>query len=214
MLNWIWLSFILASVLYAAFTGRMADVSLAMLDGSKNAVELVVGLAGSMIFMLGVMRVAFDGGLRDWIARFLAPLLRRLFPDIPADHPAMTALVMNMASNMLGMGNAATPFGLKAMVEMDKLNRTPGTATDSMVLFLAINTSAIVILPPTGTIAVRLAAGSEAPAAIWVPTLIATSCSTLAAVAAFYLFRRLPVFRPKPVAEARAPGPAAPCRQG
>jgi spore maturation protein SpmA len=154
-----------------------------------------------MVFMLGIMRVAFDGGLRDWIARALAPLLVRIFPEIPPDHPAMSALVMNMASNMLGMGNAATPFGIKAMVEMDKLNRYPGSASNAMVLFLAVNTSAITLLPPSGTMGVRLAAGSSDPAAIWIPTLIATTFSTLAAVGMFYLLRQLPIFRHKPIAE-------------
>jgi spore maturation protein SpmA len=124
------------------------------------------------------------------ISRGLAPLLKRLFPDIPPEHPAMGAMVMNMASNMLGLGNAATPFGLKAMEGLDRLNRRPGVASDSMVLFLAINTSSITLMMPTGTILMRENAGSLAPTAIWIPTLIATTCSTVAAVSAFYLLRR------------------------
>ncbi len=198
MLNWIWLGLILCSVVYAAFTGRMTQVSQGLVDGSKDAVNLVIGLVGGMIFMLGVIRVAFDGGLRDWIARGLSPLLRRLFPEVPPDHPAMGAIVMNMASNMLGLGNAATPFGLKAMTELSKLNGHSRTASDAMVLFLAINTSAITLVPPSGTIFVRAAAGSTQADAIYVPTLIATTCSTLAAVAMFYLLRRLPAFRAVP----------------
>jgi spore maturation protein SpmA len=198
VLNWIWLGLILASIVYASFTGHMADMTLALINGSKQAIELVIGLVGGMVFMLGIMRVAFDGGLRDWIARALAPLLRRLFPEVPADHPAMGAIVMNLASNILGLGNAATPFGLKAMSELSKLNRGRSWASDPMVLFLAINTSAITLLPPSGTIMVRAAANSQSPEAIWIPTLIATSCSTLAAVAMFFLLRRLPAFRPPP----------------
>jgi spore maturation protein SpmA len=199
VLNWIWLGLILSSIIYAAATGRMPEVTQGLFEGTKDAVQLVIGLVGGMMFMLGLVRIAFDGGLRDWIARALAPFLQRLFPEVPPDHPAMGAIVMNMASNMLGLGNAATPFGLKAMSELAKLNRHSQTASDSMVPFLAINTSAITVLPPSGTIMVRLAAGSEMADAIWVPTLIATSCSTVAAVAMFYALRRLPVFRPTPL---------------
>lgn len=219
MLNWIWLGLILVAVLHAAFTGRMPAVSEAAFDGAKAAVELVIGLTGFMIFMLGLMRVARDGGLLRWIARGLEPLLRRLFPEVPPDHPAMGAMVMNMASNVLGLGNAATPFGLKAMVELDRLNPHHGVATDPMVLFLAINTSAITLMAPTGTMAVRSAAGSAAPAAIWIPTLIATTCSTTAAIAAYYALRkrrrfavRVPDDAPPPEAEPAAGGvhPAPP----
>jgi spore maturation protein SpmA len=198
VLNWIWLGLILGSIVYAGFAGRMDEVYAAIFTSAKDAVSLVIGLVGIMVFMLGLMRVAFDAGLRDAIARLLSPLLRRLFPDVPPDHPAMGAMVMNMASNMLGLGNAATPFGLKAMVELGRLNPQPGSASNAMVLFLAINTSAITVFPPTGTIAVRDAAGSQDPFAIWVPTLIATTCSTLAAVGVFYLLRNLALFRPRP----------------
>ena len=202
MLNWIWLGLILLAVVHAAFTGNMQAVSKAAFDSAKSAVELVIGLAGFMIFMLGLMRVARDGGLLRAIARALAPLLRRLFPDVPPEHPAMGAMVMNMASNILGLGNAATPFGLKAMVELNRLNRLPGVATDPMVLFLAINTSAITLMAPTGTMAVRAAAGSASPGAIWVPTLLATTCSTVAAVATYYLLRGRRRYQARPLADA------------
>src|SRR5262249_7857849 len=122
-------------------------------------------------------------------ARWVAPLMRRLFPDIPADHPAMAAMVMNLASNTLGLGNAATPFGLKAMVELDRLNPRPGVATDAMAMFLAINVSAIHLMPPLGRRTIRAAAGSANPAGIWLPTLTATACSMTAAIAAVYLLR-------------------------
>ncbi len=191
MLNWIWLGLILVAVVYAAFTGRMQEVSAATFDGAKEAVELVIGLAGPMILFLGLMRVAQDGGLLLAIARGLKPILRRAFPDVPEDHPAIGAMVMNLASNVLGLGNAATPFGLKAMAELDRLNPRPGVASDTMILFLAINTSAITLFPPTGTMSVRAAAGSSAPEEIWIPTLIATTCSTVAAIAAYCALRRL-----------------------
>ena len=119
MLNWIWLGLILVAVLFGGFTGRMEAVQDAAFDSAKEAVDLVIRMTGFMIFMLGLMQVAKEGGLLLAIARFLAPVLRRLFPDVPPDHPAMGAMVMNLASNMLGMGNAATPFGLKAMEELD-----------------------------------------------------------------------------------------------
>lgn len=205
MLNGIWLFLMLGSIVYGAWTGRLDAVTEALFSSATAAVNLVIGLVGIMVLLLGLMRVAFDGGLRDAIGRALAPLLRRLFPEVPAEHPAMSAMVMNMASNMSGLGNAATPFGLKAMAELSRLNPHPGSASDAMVLFLAINTSAITLLPPLGTIGVRLAAGSSQPEAIWAPTLIATTCSTVAAVAAFYALRRLPRFAQRPVESANAP---------
>jgi spore maturation protein SpmA len=211
VLNWIWLGLILLAVVYGAFTGRMQEVSAASFDGAKSAVQLVIGLTGFMVFMLGLMRVATDGGLLRAVARGIAPLMRRLFPDVPPEHPAMAALVMNFASNLLGLGNAATPFGLKAMRELETLNPHPGVASDSMVLFLSINATAVTLFPPTGTMAVRAAAGSATPEAIWVPTLIATTCSTLTAVAVFYLLRGLPRYAPRPLepAPASPPPPAA-----
>ena len=210
MLNWIWLGMVLSSVVFAAFTGRMEAVSKTSLETAKRAIELVIGLTGAMVFFLGLVRVASDGGLLRVIIRGLRPLLRRLFPDVPADHPAMTAIVMNFASNMLGLGNAATPFGLKAMVELDKLNRNKGVATNAMALFLAINTSSIVLLPPLGTVAVRVATESDSPFSIWVPTLFATICSTLAAVTACLLLQRLRVFAAKPLRSGGEEEPPAP----
>lgn len=204
MLNAIWLGLVLIAVVYAAFTGEMKAVADAAFESAEQAIGLVIRLTGFMIFMLGLMRVARDGGLLAAVARGLSPLLRRLFPEVPPDHPAMGAIVMNMASNLLGLGNAATPFGLKAMVELNRLNPHPGVATNPMVLFLAINTSAITLMAPTGTMAVRAAAGSASPAAIWVPTLIATTCSTLAAIGAYYLLRGRKRFEARPLADADA----------
>ncbi len=194
MLNGIWLTLILSSILCAAFTGRMDALQQRALEAAGDAVKLVIGLVGVMTFFLGLMRVARDGGLLLAVARALEPLMRRLFPQVPRDHPAMGAMIMNLASNVLGLGNAATPFGLKAMTELDRLNPRPGVATDAMVLFLAINATSVAILP-LGTIAVRAAAGSTAPASILVPTLIATTVSTGTAVAMHFLLRRRRRFR-------------------
>jgi len=197
MLNAIWLVLAAGAIVVAAYGGPdvLRAVSDAIFASAKSAVQLVIGLIGVMVFFLGLMRIAFDAGLRDVIARRLTPITRRLFPQVPPDHPAMSAMIMNMASNVLGMGNAATPFGLKAMSELAKLNHHSGSASNAMVLFLAINASAITLLPPLGTVGVRAAANSSDPWAIWMPTLFATICSTLAAVLAYALLGRLPVFR-------------------
>src|SRR5262249_50757935 len=161
--------------------------------GAEAAVALVIKLAGFMIFMLGVMRVASDAGLLAAFARGLAPILRRLFPEVPPDHPAMGAIVMNLAANVLGLGNAATPFGLKAMRELESLNPRPGVATNAMALFLAINTSGLAVVP-LGAIAVRAGLGSQTAAGILVPSLCASVCATLAGIAAAKLLERWPGF--------------------
>ena len=123
MLNGIWLGLMLIAIAYASFIpGRMEAVTGAMLASAAGAIQLVIGLVGAMVFFLGLTRVAFDGGLRAWLGRVLAPLARRLFPEVPPDHPAMASMVMNMSSNMMGLGNSATPFGLKAMKELARLN--------------------------------------------------------------------------------------------
>ena len=200
MLNAIWLVIALVALLFAAWSGpeHLNAVKDSIFDSAKGAVNIVIGLVGVMVFFLGLMRVVFDAGLRDVIARWLTPITRRLFPEIPSDHPALSAILMNIASNVLGMGNAATPFGLKAMRELARLNRFSGSASNAMVLFLAINASAVTLLPPLGTVAVRAAAGSEDPWAIWMPTLFATICSTTTAMLTYKLLSPLPVFRHRP----------------
>jgi spore maturation protein SpmA len=171
----------------------MDELSRAMIDSASGSVTLALGLVGVMTLFLGLMKVAEAGGLLTIIARLIRPLMVRLFPQVPADHPAMGAMILNMSANALGLGNAATPFGIRAMQELDKLNTRPGTATDAMVLFLAINTSSVTLLP-TGVIALRAAAGSVDPAGILPTTLFATLCSTTVAIfAAFALRRFFPV---------------------
>jgi spore maturation protein SpmA len=157
---------------------------------------LVLGLIGVMAFFLGLMKVAERGGLMLALARLIKPLMVRLFPEVPANHPAMGAMIMNFAANLLGLGNAATPFGLRAMQALDRLNPHKGTATNSMALFLAINTSSITLLP-TGVVALRASMGSVDPAAIIPTTLFATICSTTAAILAVRWYQR---FSPLPVA--------------
>jgi spore maturation protein SpmA len=142
-----------------------------------------------MTLFLGLMKVAEAGGMLTILARLIRPLMVRLFPQVPPEHPAMGAMILNISANALGLGNAATPFGIRAMQELDTLNRHKGTASDPMVLFLAINTSSITLLP-TGIIALRASAGSADPAGILPTTLFATACSTIVAISAALLYRR------------------------
>lgn len=191
--NWIFFGLIAISVLTAAFTGSMGKVTEASIASTKTAVELAIGLIGQMTLWLGLVGVLRESGLLGSVARALRPVMGRLFPEVPPDHPAMGAMIMNMAANVLGLGNAATPFGLKAMQELDKLNTRKGVATNSMALFLAINTAGVAVLP-LSAIAVRAALGSKDPAGIIIPTLLATSMSTVLAVITCKLLERRSVF--------------------
>jgi spore maturation protein SpmA len=172
-----------------ADTTPIQALSQAMVDSAGGAVELAIGLIGVMTLFLGLMKVAEEGGMLRIISRLIRPLMTRLFPEVPAEHPAMGAMILNMSANALGLGNAATPFGIRAMQELDKLNPEKGTATNSMALFLAINTSSVTLLP-TGVIALRASAGSMDPAGILPTTLFATMGSTIIAVIAAKLYAR------------------------
>lgn len=167
----------------------MQALATGMIESAKASVTLALGLIGVMALFLGLMKVAEAGGLLTIIAKLVRPLMVRLFPEVPAEHPAMGAMIMNMSANALGLGNAATPFGIRAMQELDKLNPYKGVASNSMVLFLAINTSSVTLLP-TGVIALRAAAGSSDPAGILPTTLFATLCSTTVAIFATKLYQR------------------------
>ena len=182
-LNVIWLFLIVSATVVAAYKGKMAALTEASFTAAESAVTLAIGLIGAMALWLGIMKVAESAGMMRFIARLIRPVMSRLFPEIPANHPAMSAMVMNMAANALGLGNAATPMGLKAMVELNKLNPHPGTATPAMCLFLAINTSSVTLLP-LGVITVRASAGATNPAAILLPSIIATIISTAVAIIA------------------------------
>ena len=175
----------------------MQALSDSMIQAAAGAVDLAIGLVGVMTLFLGLMKVAEAGGMLTILARLIRPLMVRLFPDIPAGHPAMGAMILNLSANALGLGNAATPFGIRAMQELEKLNTRPGTATDAMVLFLAINTSSITLLP-TGVIALRASAGSLDAAGILPTTLFATIMSTTCAILAAKLYRRLIPLQPCP----------------
>ena len=167
----------------------MEELTGGMIEAAKSSVDLAISLIGMMALFLGLMKVAEEGGALRVMAKLLRPAMIRLFPDVPPDHPAMGAMILNFSANALGLGNAATPFGIRAMQELDKLNTQRGTATNSMALFLAINTSAITILP-TGVIGIRAAMNSGDPAGIMGPTLFATFCSTTVAIIACKTYQR------------------------
>lgn len=178
MLNHLWLAMLVVAVLIGGFTGHLKETADGAIDSAKTAVTLALGLIGVMTLWLGIMRLAERSGLVSVLARLLRPLLVRLFPDVPANHPAMGSMVMNIAANMLGLNNAATPLGLRAMRDLETLNRHPGTATNAMCTFLAINTGSVQLIS-VNAIAVLAAAGSKNPTAIVGTTLLATLCSSI-----------------------------------
>ncbi len=208
-MNVIFFAIVAIAFAFAAFhqlTGDIAPdgttpiegLSRAVVDSAGGAVELAIGLIGVMTLFLGLMKIAEAGGLLTVLSRLIRPLMVRLFPDVPPEHPAMGAMILNMSANALGLGNAATPFGIRAMQELDRLNAEKGTATNAMALFLAINTSSLTLLP-TGVIALRAAAGSADPAGILPTTLFATMGSTVVGITAAKLYQRF-----------SGPNPAAP----
>lgn len=179
---------------------KIKAVTQAALDYANTAVEISIGLIGIMALWLGIMKIAEEAGLIRVLTRMLTPLTRRLFPDVPADHPAVGAMIMNMAANMLGLNNAATPMGLKAMEELNKISPKAGTATNAMVTFLTINTGGLVLIPATA-IAVRAAAGSVNPGIIIGTSIFGAGCATVFGVIAAKLLQRLPKYKKELAAE-------------
>jgi spore maturation protein A len=173
---------------------RIKRVTQAALDYAATAVNISLGLIGIMALWLGIMRIADEAGAIKFLARILRPFMKFLFPDVPSDHPAVGSMIMNISANMVGLSNAATPLGLKAMEELDKLNPKKGVATNAMCTFLAINTAGLTLIPATA-IAVRVAAGSSNPTVIVGTTIVGGICSTVVGVLAAKLLQRLPVFR-------------------
>ncbi len=194
MLNNIWLALILVSVGIGAWKGHLPEVTRGALDGAKSAVvDVVLPLVGTLAVWMGVMRLAERSGLVNVLAQALRPIMRFLFPDVPPEHPAMGAMVMNIAANMLGLGNAATPMGLKAMGHLERINPRPGTATNAMCTFLAINTSSVQLIPAT-VVALLAAKGAKEPTAIVGTALVATSCACVVGVTSAKLLQKLTVF--------------------
>ena len=190
MLNYIWFGMMFISVVVGIFTGNIDAVTEAAINMAKVAVEISIGLIGIMALWLGIMKIAEASGLIRIIARGLKPITVRLFPDVPPDHPAMGSIVLNMAANMLGLGNAATPMGLKAMEELQELNPRKDTATDSMVMFLAINTSSVQLIVPATVVALMGATASQ----IFLTTILATLASTIAAIVAVKVLGKMKRF--------------------
>ncbi len=194
MLNYIWLALVLLAVTIGGWNGHLKEVTEGAFDGAKTAVTIALGLIGIMALWLGVMRLAERAGLVQKLALLLRPVMSRLFPGVPNDHPAMGSMLMNMAANMLGLGNAATPLGLRAMRDLERLNPHPGTATNAMCTFLAINTSSVQLIPTTA-IAILLAAGSTNPTRIVGTSLLATLCAATVAITMVKLLEKVPLFR-------------------
>ncbi|MBI1284814.1 MAG: hypothetical protein GC183_10815 [Thiobacillus sp.] len=197
MLNALWVGFLLVAFLIALFkllvlgdATIFAALVKALFDSSKTAFEIALGLTGVMALWLGVMKIGERAGMLEVLTRGLAPLFKRLFPEVPANHPALGAMTMNMGANMLGLDNAATPLGIKAMQELQTLNATPDTASDPQILFLVINTASVTLLPIT-IFTYRAQLGAADPTDVFVPLLITTYIGTLVGLLVTGLFQRL-----------------------
>lgn len=180
-MNYVFSFFILGGIIVAAFTGKIDIITTAAMTSAASAVERAITLIGIVSLWLGIARVAEKSGLIDILSKAITPLFSWLFPSIPRGHPALGMILMNLSANMLGFGNAATPFGLKAMQELQKINDNPNMASEAMCTFLAINTSSVTLVPAT-LIALRASAGSKNPSEIMGAVLFATTCSTLMAI--------------------------------
>ncbi|MBL7013008.1 MAG: nucleoside recognition protein [Candidatus Marinimicrobia bacterium] len=178
MLNYIWFGMMFIGVVVGTLTGNIDAVTEAAIDMAKVAVNLAIGLIGIMALWLGIMKIAEESGLIRIIAKGLRPITIRLFPDVPPDHPAIGSIVLNMSANILGLGNAATPLGLKAMEELQELNPNKETATNAMAMFLALNTSSVQLILPATVVALMGSLSSQ----IFITTIVATTMSTIAAV--------------------------------
>ena len=201
MINIVWLGLIVIGISVAIINSilngdlePLREVTSSAFNMSKTSIELAIGLIGLMMLWLGLMKLAEESGLINIIARLLRPIMVRLFPDVPADHPAMGAMIMNISANMLGLANAATPLGLKAMLELQKLNKNEESATNAMVTFLALNSSSVTIIPST-IIGIRVATGSADPARVIGTILFATTCSTIVAITLAKLLSKMKRFR-------------------
>ena len=194
MINYIWCGMIIIGIIVGTITGNIEAVSTAAIEWAETAVELSLGLIGVMALWLGLMKIAEEAGIVRGMGLLVKPIMVRLFPEVPADHPAMGSIVANMAANFFGLGNAATPLGIKAMQELQDLNENKEEASNAMVMFLAINTSSVTLIS-SSTIAYRSAAGAANPADIIAPTIVATVVSTTVAIIACKLLEKLPKYK-------------------
>ncbi|MEK5061327.1 nucleoside recognition domain-containing protein [Paenibacillus shunpengii] len=188
MINLIWLAMIVIGFVFAAAKGNIELVTQAAFDGAATGVTVCFGLISVLVFWMGMMKIAEDSGLLNKVAKLLGPIVSYLFPDVPKQHPAMGYILSNMSANLFGLGNAATPMGIKAMQQLQELNPDKTTASPAMCTLLALNTASITIIPTT-LIAIRLNYHSANPAEIVGTTLMATAIATFAAIAADRYFR-------------------------
>jgi len=180
MVNIIWALMAIFGILYAMINGTMAEVNQAIIESANDAVTLSIGLISILVFWLGVMKIAEEAGILKVISKMMRPLILKLFPDIPKDHPAIGYIISNFTANMFGLGNAATPLGIKAMQEMKKLSNSD-IASRSMITFLAISTSSITLVPTT-VIAIRKQYNAVSPTEIVSTTLIASLAGMTSAI--------------------------------
>ncbi len=192
-MNYIWLTMIILAVVLGGINGKIESVTQSAVDSAGNSITIAIGLIGIMALWLGIMKIAEDSGLMSLVAKAIAPVMRKLFPDVPSKHPAMASMTMNIAANMLGLNNAATPLGLKAMEDLESLNPYPGIATNAMCTFLTINTASVQIIPAT-MIGIMASAGSGDPTAIIGTTIVATFTAVVAGVTAVKVLEKMPVF--------------------
>lgn len=201
VLNYIWIFFFLIAFVFALFAWATGDTMIfqkivdSTFDSSKTAFETSLGLTGVLALWLGIMKIGEKAGAVNVLARMLSPVFTRLFPDIPRNHPVMGSIFMNIASNMLGLDNAATPTGLKAMAQMQELNPKKDTATNPMIMFLVLNTSGLTIIPTT-ILAFRASYGAAQPTDVFIPILLATTVATLAGIIMTALWQRINLFQP------------------
>lgn len=181
MINYIWFAMIFFGIIFALFTGNADKITEAIVGGSNNTVNFVIELTGIMCFWCGVMKVAEKSGLTKILAKILRPALKVLFKDAAKDEKALGAIVMNLTANMMGLSNAATPFGIKAMEEMDRLNKKSSIASNDMALFLVMNAACIQLVPTT-IISIRAAAGSQNPGIIIIPAIISTGVALIVGI--------------------------------
>lgn len=174
---------LLVGIVIGAMNGKLKEITNTLLDSANKSVSMAIGLMGIMCLWLGIMNIAKKAGIIEGLSKKLKPIVRFLFPDIPNGHPAQGAILMNIIANMLGLGNAATPLGIKAMEEMQKLNKDKGksTATNSMCMFLVLNTASIQLIPAT-VIAIRLQAGSKNPTETIITTILATLIAVITGI--------------------------------
>ena len=201
VLNYIWIAFFLVAFVFGGIQLCMGDTTVfqkivdSTFDTSKTAFEISLGLTGVLALWLGIMKIGERAGVVNALARVLSPVFTKLFPDIPKNHPAMGSIFMNIASNMLGLDNAATPTGLKAMQQMQELNTRKDTATNPMIMFLVLNTSGLTIIPTT-ILAFRASYGAASPTDVFIPILLATTIATLAGIIITSAWQRINIFQP------------------